>query len=80
MGSVWSMLANSLRCKSCGQSSSPKRGEGKWEMLGKLPDASVAARCTACGSGLALYPWSSRLLPASDVDRLVELRRGASGD
>jgi hypothetical protein len=46
-------------------------------MLGKMPDASIAARCTHCGAGLALYMFSSRLMPKETVDELVAIKRGA---
>lgn len=73
------MLTNSLRCRGCGQSSSPRVGEGYWETLGKLTDASVVARCTKCGAGVALYVFSTKRIPKDEIDKLLAIKQGAVG-
>jgi len=60
-----------IRCKNCGQESSPIEGEGNWELSGKF-EGNLVLKCKKCNAGLvlSLEDSSSKLISPIHMERL----------
>ena len=72
MAMILVVLCAKQRCAQCGQKSSPKRGEGKWEILGVWNGP--IHRCTVCGSLSQIGYLFDEVLPTREAVMFLEAR------
>jgi ribosomal protein S27AE len=76
MSIIASMFSGKQTCPNCGQTSSPKRGEGDWELCGMMhgwPSSGsrrVLQRCVKCGAGLIVGVFGDHPVSPEEMSRL----------
>ncbi len=72
MAMVLVLLGIGQKCSGCGQRSSPKLGQGNWEVMG-VWNGSIN-QCTKCGSLIRVGFFSDELLSSEDTERFLAAR------